>query len=90
MKTVLYIQNIKCSGCEHTIIKRLNNIGEIKDVFVNVEDASVTFRHKLTNQVKGVINVLSQLGYPVVGNKNNLGAKAKSYVSCAIGKLSKK
>ena len=89
MKTVLYIQNLKCSGCEHTIIKNLSNIGGIKDVFVNVEDSSVSFRHKLVDQIDRVANELSKLGYPVLGNKNSLGSRAKSYVSCALGKLSK-
>ena len=90
MKTVLYIQNLKCSGCEHTIVKNLSKIGGIKDVFVNVEDFSVSFRHKLVNQIDRVVSELSKLGYPVLGNNNSLGSRAKSYVSCALGKLGKK
>ncbi len=89
MKTVVYIQNLKCSGCEHTVIKNLSKIGGIKEVFVNVEDSSVSFRHKLVNQIDHVVSELSKLGYPVLGNKNSLGSRAKSYVSCALGKLSK-
>lgn len=90
MKTTLYIQNLKCSGCEHTIIKELMTIGGIKDVFINIEDSSVTFRCKLVGQIDDAVNKLSRLGYPVLGNRNSLGARAKSYVSCAIGKLTKK
>jgi len=30
---------------------------------------------------------LSKIGYPIVGDKNTLTKKAKSYVSCTIGKL---
>ena len=89
MKTVLYIQNLKCSGCEHTVIKNLSKIGGIKDVFVNIEDSSVSFRYKLINQIDTVVDELSKLGYPVLGNKNSLGSRAKSYVSCALGKLNK-
>jgi hypothetical protein len=31
---------------------------------------------------------LKALGYPEDGAANNFGTKAKSYVSCAIGKIS--
>ena len=31
---------------------------------------------------------LKTLGYPEDGEVNSLGSKAKSYVSCAIGKMS--
>jgi copper chaperone len=31
---------------------------------------------------------LKTLGYPEDGEANGLGSKAKSYVSCAIGKMS--
>ena len=31
---------------------------------------------------------LKTLGYPEDGEANSLGSKAKSYVSCAIGKMS--
>lgn len=89
MKTKLYIQNLKCGGCERTIIKRLSSIGGIENVSVNLEDASVSFRYKVDDQIELVQDILSKLGYPVRGHKNNFGKKAKSYVSCAVGRLDK-
>lgn len=34
-----------------------------------------------------VEKTLTHLGYPLEGTKNELTTKAKSYVSCAIGKM---
>jgi copper chaperone len=90
MKSILFIQNLKCSGCKHNIMRKLTTIGGIKDVFVNMEDSSVTFSYKVEDQMDRVCNELSKLGYPVVGEKNSLRKKARSYVNCAMGKVQKK
>lgn len=89
MKTKLYIQNLKCGGCEHTIIKKLSSIGGIENVSINQEDASVSFKYKVDDQIGIVCDMLSSLGYPVIGDRNNFGKKAKSYVSCMVGRLDK-
>jgi hypothetical protein len=34
-------------------------------------------------------DLLSKLGYPVEGEQNPLLRKAKSYVSCAVGRINK-
>lgn len=89
MKTTLHIQNLKCTGCEHSIIKRLSGLDGIDEVFVNIENSTVLFAYQLEAQIDNVHMELAKLGYPVVGEKNTLGAKTKSYVSCAVGKLTK-
>jgi len=85
MKTTLHIQNLKCTGCEHSIIKKLSSLDGIKEIFVNIEDSSVLFSYQLEAQIDNVQVELAKLGYPVVGEKNSLGSKTKSYVSCAVG-----
>lgn len=89
MKTTLHIQNLKCTGCERSIIKKLNDLDGIKTVFVNIEKATVLFSYHHEAQIDNVKRELAKLGYPVVGEKNSLGSKTKSYVSCAVGKLAK-
>jgi len=89
MKTTLYIQNLKCGGCERTIIKKLSSIGGIENVSIHHEDASVSFKYKVDDQIEIVSDTLSRLGYPVRGHKNNFVKKAKSYVSCVEGRLDK-
>jgi copper chaperone CopZ len=87
MKTTIPIQNLKCDGCANTITKGISAIDDIKNVSVNVEDNTVTFSYETEEQVNEVKNKLKSLGYPVDGEANTLGDKAKSYVSCAIGKI---
>lgn len=88
METTIHIQNLKCGGCANTITKGISSIEAIQNVLVNVDESTVTFSYETEAQVNEVKNKLKSLGYPEDGEANTLGAKAKSYVSCAIGKMS--
>jgi len=89
MKTTIEIQNLKCSGCEATIINKLSGLNNIDEVLVNHENGSVTFKHNTPEELEIVKKTLSKLGYPQVGEQNKFPTKAKSYVSCAIGRMNK-
>ncbi len=88
METTIHIQNLKCGGCANTISKGISSIEAIQNVLVNVEESTVTFSYDKEEQVEEVKNKLKSMGYPEDGEANTLGVKAKSYVSCAIGKMS--
>ena len=88
METTIHIQNLKCGGCANTITKGISSIEAIQNVLVNVDESTVTFSYETEAQLNEVKNKLKSLGYPEDGEANTLGAKAKSYVSCAIGKMS--
>lgn len=88
MKTTIYIQNLKCGGCTNTITKNLATLDAITDVSVNIEESSVAFSYPTEEKLIEVKEKLKALGYPEDGEVNSLGSKAKSYVSCAIGKMS--
>ncbi len=88
MKTTLYIQNLKCGGCANTITKNVSSIDAVTEVSVNVEENSVSFYYPTEEKLIEVKEKLKVLGYPEDGEANSLGSKAKSYVSCAIGKMS--
>ena len=88
METTIYVQNLKCGGCANTIAKNVNAIEKITNVKVNVEESSVSFNFETEANLAEVKNKLQSLGYPEDGEANSLGSKAKSYVSCAIGKMS--
>lgn len=88
MKTTLYIQNLKCGGCANTITKNIASLDAITDVSVNVEESYVSFDYPTEEKLIEVKEKLKVLGYPEDGEANSLGSKAKSYVSCAIGKMS--
>lgn len=89
MKTTLIIQNLKCGGCANTVISRLSELEEINDIEVSNEDNSVSFSYSNEENLNEAMSLLSKLGYPVVGEENTLGKKAKSFVSCAIGRINK-
>lgn len=87
MKTTVKIQNLKCAGCMGTISKNLHAIEDIEDLFIDLKDSTVSYAYTLAETEALVEKTLSKLGYPIEGDDNTLGAKAKSYVSCAIGKM---
>lgn len=87
MESILQIQNLKCGGCAHTIITRLNELEGISNVKVNNDTNSVNFNYADTEALEVAKTTLSTLGYPVEGESNPLTKKAKSFVSCAIGKM---
>lgn len=88
METIIYVQNLKCGGCANTITKNIASIENITNVVVNIEESSIAFNYETEANLAEVKNKLQSLGYPEDGAANSLGSKAKSYVSCAIGKMS--
>lgn len=86
MKQEVYIENLKCGGCASTIIKGLNNINGVENTEVDVEKSLVSFSSEATI-LEEVKQKLSKLGYPEVGDKNTVLHKAKSFVSCAVGRV---
>lgn len=87
MKREIYIENLKCGGCASTIIKGLNSINGVENTEVNVEKSVVNFTSE-DSVLEEVKQKLSKLGYPEVGDKNTVVHKAKSFVSCAVGRVS--
>lgn len=86
MMTVIKIENLKCGGCAATIKKGLLSIENVSDVLVDVanDTVSITSENILIDVIK---EKLSKLGYPEVGDKNTIVHKAKSFVSCAVGRI---
>lgn len=87
MQTTIKIQNLKCGGCANTITKKLQTIEEISEVKVNVEESTVSLNYTKEETYMEVISALRTMGYPEEHEANSLGNKAKSFVSCAIGKM---
>lgn len=87
MTTVINVDNIKCGGCAKTVTSRLDQISSISNVHVDVEQGKVSFDYIDDSNKSDVISSLKKLGYPLSGEGNTID-KAKSYVSCMIGKVS--
>jgi copper chaperone CopZ len=92
MIEVLEVANVRCSGCANTITKALQEIGchEI-NVDLSCEPRKVTINVAGEAQLAQVKGILRQLGYPIATEDNSAYSstvlKAKSFVSCAVGKF---
>lgn len=83
MSTIISASNIKCHGCAKSITTKLQSITE--EVSVNVEEGTVTLGSEDKGTIAKVKDTLSKMGYPE--QDPTLVQTAKSYVSCAIGRM---
>ena len=82
-----YVKNIRCGGCANTISKKIKDAFSLEDVNINIEEGIINIDVK-QEQEDEVYKTLLSLGYPKNEDENTFGVKAKSFVSCAIGKVS--
>ncbi|MEZ4778149.1 MAG: heavy metal-associated domain-containing protein [Flavobacteriaceae bacterium] len=87
MDHFIEIQNLKCGGCAKTVIDTLSKVANISNIAVDVEKSMVSFSSEETTNLPMVEKKLSEIGYPPMGSKNSVVTKAKSFVSCATGKM---
>lgn len=90
MKLLFEVENIKCGGCARTIETELRRDARITDVAVDTNQGTVTIEAAAEAHADAAAT-LARLGYPEKGAVEGLraaAAKAKSFVSCAVGRLS--
>ena len=83
------VENIKCGGCAGSIVKGLQDLEGVGAVSVDVEQGRVTIEADDALRTLACERLL-QLGYPEQGSAAGLKAaqaKAKSFVSCAVGRF---
>jgi copper chaperone CopZ len=80
------VVNIKCGGCENSIISSLEQLG-LRNVKVGVTNQAVSFEGDIEIAKKK----LSSMGYPEAGSREakSFLKKAKSYASCMVGRIKK-
>ena len=84
------IDNLKCGGCEKSIIKGVSSIDGVSEVSVDHDRQLVRFEGE-ENLRQEVTDKLRSMGYPETGSIRGLEAgmaNVKSFVSCAIGRVS--
>lgn len=87
MNKTINIDNLKCTGCANSIKKNLNSIKGINDVSVDLEQSSVSIQFiEKDGMIEEVLRTLKSMGYAEAGTSNFVD-KAKSYVSCAVGRM---
>ena len=83
------VENIKCGGCANTITSKLNESSFVSSCQVDIENGVITVDGDESYKPE-VARLLLKLGYPESGTAEGLkaaAAKAKSFVSCAVGKM---
>ena len=86
----VFIENLKCHGCANTIRREVLKLEGVLKVRVGMEDSSVTYEYdEAILPREKILKKLAWIGYPELG-QNNLKSEVVSYVSCAVGRMSKK
>ena len=90
MQRTYQVENVKCGGCASTLKSKL------RETFGKVEVNLETMPREITleleeEHLQELRTALRGLGYPMSDEKLNLfetgSTKAKSFVSCAVGKV---
>jgi copper chaperone CopZ len=90
MKQTFEVKNVKCGGCASTPKKDLlEEFGEV-EVDLEVEPRKITLEMEEKDEESLKLK-LRKLGYPLVSDElsafSTVSTTAKSFVSCAIGKI---
>ena len=83
------VENIKCGGCASTIRTRLEAMEGVTTIAVDIGEGIVTVEAAEDTRA-AVTAKLLKLGYPESGTAEGIAAakaKAKSFVSCAVGRI---
>ena len=86
----IQIENLKCGGCARSILNGLGQMEGVSNVEVDHDTKHVKFTGEASSRAQ-VAEKLRSMGYPEQGTLEGLSAgvaNAKSFVSCAIGRMS--
>jgi copper chaperone len=89
MTYTLCVENIKCGGCASSIRNKLIETSLAQAVEVDPELGEVRIDGNPESRSQA-IEALAKMGYPETGSVEGMkaaAAKAKSFVSCAVGRI---
>lgn len=90
MQKTFQVMNVKCGGCANTLKETLSQtFGEVEvDLTKTPREITLDIEE---DQMVALAKALKKIGYPLstetMGFVENTSAKAKSFVSCVIGKM---
>lgn len=82
----LFVENLRCSGCVNSIQTALMKMKGVTAVEVTLAEDKVCVSG-VNVEKEELVEKLAALGYPQKGS-NSFMNKAKSMVSCAVGRVS--
>ena len=86
----VHVENIKCGGCEKSIIKGLTSIEGLSNIAIDRDQQSIRMTADASLR-EALVSKLKSMGCPEHGSVSGLDAglaNAKSFVSCAVGRVS--
>ena len=89
MSYTIAVENIKCNGCANSIRSKLAEQELVQTIEVDIEQGEVHIEGNPEWRDQ-VVLALARMGYPEAGSVEGMkaaAAKAKSFVSCAIGRI---
>lgn len=85
----IIVENIKCGGCANSIRSKMLDAELATQVDVEIESGTVHLHGDPARRDEAVA-LLAGMGYPETGSVEGIraaAAKAKSFVSCAVGRI---
>jgi copper chaperone len=85
----VHVENIKCGGCEKSIIKGLTSIEGVSNIVIDRDQQLISVTADASLR-EALVSKLKSMGYPEHGSVSGLEAgltNAQSFVSCAIGRF---
>ena len=89
MEHIIEVENIKCGGCANTIKGKLGALEGVGRVDVDIEHGRIMAEAPADKRTS-LVDTLLASGYPEKGSVEGVRAaraKARSFVSCAIGRM---
>jgi len=86
MISTFRVNNIKCGGCENSIKKSILKIEGVEALNIDLDSSDITLEYAEESTLEKVKNKLNSMGYPE--DDPSLAQNVKSYISCAIGRVS--
>ncbi len=89
MNERLFVANMKCSGCAHSIQTKLGEINGVDSAMVDLENDAIDISYDSLTTRSTIIQKLHDMGYPEAIEENGLLLQLKSYANCMIGRMTK-
>lgn len=86
--SIITVENIKCGGCANSIKTKLSKLNDVENIDINIEQGTISFDHQDASTLDLIVTTLASMGYTQPG-ESGFTDKAKSYVSCMIGRMQK-
>jgi len=75
MRITVHVENLICSGCKAIITHKLSVVKNISEVEVDLDAETVAFDFHTKHDFERAKDILSMIGYPIIGKENKLRTK---------------